>query len=34
MITDRLNSMFAKLETDYEIRNQCFFEILKPMATN
>ena len=28
------NNMFAILETDYEIRNQCFFAILDAMATN
>ena len=28
------NSMFARLGTDYEIRNQGFFEILEAMATD
>ena len=26
--------MFARLGTDYEIRNQCFFVILEAMATD
>ena len=29
-----LNSMFARLETDYEIRNQWFFTILEAMTTD
>ena len=29
-----LNSMFARLGTDYEIRNQCFFAILETMTTD
>ena len=28
------NSMFARIETDYEIRNQWFFTILEAMATD
>ena len=28
------NSMFARLETDYEIRNQWFFAILETMTTD
>ena len=29
-----LNSMFARLGTDYEIRNQWFFAILEVMSTD
>ena len=29
-----LNSMFARLGTDYEIRNQWFFAILEAMTTD
>ena len=29
-----VNSMFARLGTDYEIRNQWFFTILKTMTTD
>ena len=29
-----LNSMFARLGTDYEIRNQWFFVILEAMTTD
>ena len=29
-----INSMFARLGTDYEIRNQWFFVILEAMATD
>ena len=28
------NSIFARLGTDYEIRNQCFFAILEAMASD
>ena len=28
------NSMFARLGTDYEVRNQCFFAILETMTTD
>ena len=28
------NSMFARLGTDYEIRNQCFLAILEIMTTD
>ena len=28
-----INSMFARLGTDYEIRNQCFFAILEAMVS-
>ena len=31
---ETLNSMFARLETDYEIRNQWFFTILEAMTTD
>ena len=30
----RYNSMFVRLGTDYEIRNQCFFAILETMTTD
>ena len=29
-----INSMFAKLETNYEIRNQWFFAIVKALTTD
>ena len=29
-----INSMFARLGTNYEIRNQCFFAILEAMTTD
>ena len=29
-----LNSMFARLGTDYDIRNQWFFAILEAMTTD
>ena len=28
------NSMFARLGTDYEIRNQCFITVLESMTTD
>ena len=28
------NSMFARLGTDYEMRNQCFFAILEAVTTD
>ena len=31
---ERYNSMFARLGTDYGIKNQRFFAILEAMATN
>ena len=32
--TIKLNSMFARLGTDYEIRNQWFFAILEAVTTD
>ena len=29
-----VNSMFARLETDYEVRNQCFYAVLEAMTTD
>ena len=31
---EAFNSMFARLGTDYEIRNQCFSAVLETMTTD
>ena len=33
ILIKHIHSTFARLGTDYEMRNQCFFAILKAMTT-